>query len=118
LGVEENFFEMGGDSILNLQIVARAGKAGIRFTPRQLFQHQTVAELATVVTIEPNIEAEQGLVTGSLPLTPIQRRFFNHYFIEPHHFNQAILLRVNVEIDSSLLEKSLQALLCHHDALR
>ena len=45
---DDNFFALGGDSILSIQVVARADQAGLRLTPRQLFQHQTVAELAAV----------------------------------------------------------------------
>ena len=46
VGINDNFFELGGDSILSIQIIARAAQAGIRLTPKQLFQHQTIAELA------------------------------------------------------------------------
>jgi ubiquinone/menaquinone biosynthesis C-methylase UbiE/aryl carrier-like protein len=48
VGIHDNFFELGGDSILSIQIIARANQAGLRLTPRQLFQHQTIAELAAV----------------------------------------------------------------------
>jgi len=44
VGVQDNFFELGGDSILSIQIVARANTVGLKLTPRQLFEHQTVAE--------------------------------------------------------------------------
>ena len=46
VGVGDNFFELGGDSILSIQVVARAKQAGLHLTPRQVFQHQTIAELA------------------------------------------------------------------------
>ena len=46
VGIHDNFFELGGDSILSIQIVARARQAGLQLTPRQLFQHQTIAALA------------------------------------------------------------------------
>src|SRR5439155_15016786 len=52
VGVHDNFFELGGDSIISIQIVPRAAQSGIRFPPRQLFQHQTVAELAAVAGSE------------------------------------------------------------------
>lgn len=48
VGIEDNFFELGGDSILMIQIVARAKQAGLDITPMQLFEHPTIAELATV----------------------------------------------------------------------
>jgi len=76
----DNFFELGGDSILSIQIVAKANKAGLQLTPKQLFAHQTIAELAAMAGTIRTIQAEQGLVTGTLPLTPIQQWFFeqNH----------------------------------------
>ncbi len=118
VGVDDNFFELGGDSILSIQIVARANQAGIRFTPQQLFQHQTIAELAGVITVAPVLEAEQGLVTGPVQLTPIQHWFFEQDFAEPHHWNQARLLDVKQAVDPILLRSAVNQLLLHHDGLR
>ncbi|MGD1911927.1 MAG: amino acid adenylation domain-containing protein, partial [Rivularia sp. (in: cyanobacteria)] len=118
VGINDNFFELGGDSILAIQIISRANQAGIQITPKQLFQHQTIAELAAVVTQTPLIEAEQGIITGFVPLTPIQHWFFEQQKSNPHHFNQAVLLKVKTEINLIYLEKALQELLLHHDALR
>jgi len=64
VGIHDNFFELGGDSILSIQVVARANQAGLRLTPKQLFGHQTIAELATVAGTTSVFQAEQGLVTG------------------------------------------------------
>jgi amino acid adenylation domain-containing protein/non-ribosomal peptide synthase protein (TIGR01720 family) len=116
VGVHDNFFDLGGDSILSIQIVARANQAGLKLTPRQLFQHQTVAELATVVGSV--IQTEQGLVTGGVPLTPIQARFFELDQPELHHYNQSMLLEVNGPVDAKVLEKAIELLLVQHDALR
>jgi aryl carrier-like protein len=69
VGVRDNFFELGGDSILSIQVVARARQAGLRLTPRQVFQHQTIAELASVVTIAPEAAPEQEPTTGPAPLS-------------------------------------------------
>ncbi len=52
IGVYDPFIELGGDSILNIQIVARAKAAGVHFTPQQLFEHETIGALAEVVTVE------------------------------------------------------------------
>ena len=117
VGVHDNFFELGGDSILSIQIIARANQAGLRLTPKQLFQHQTVAELATAGTT-PAVQVEQGPVTGAVPLTPIQRWFFEQHLPDPHHYNQAVLLEVRQALDPALVERALQQLLLHHDALR
>jgi non-ribosomal peptide synthase protein (TIGR01720 family) len=118
VGIHDNFFELGGDSILSIQIIARANQAGLRLTSKQLFQQQTIAELATVAYIAPAIQAEQGLVLGPVPCTPIQHWFFEQESPAPHHWNQALLLEVRQTLDIAVLEKAVQHLLVHHDILR
>ncbi len=118
VGVHDNFFDLGGDSILSIQIIARANQAGLGLAPRQLFQHQTVAELATVAKIATQTEAEQGIVTGRVPLTPVQARFFELNQPELHHYNQAMLLEVHGLADASSFAEAVELLLLQHDALR
>lgn len=117
IGVHDNFFELGGDSILSIQIVARAIQAGLKLSPRQIFQYQTVAELAAVAETAPIPAAEAAPITGAAPLTPVQRWFFEHNFPEPHHWNQAMLLERRAT-DATLLERALRAVVLHHDTLR
>ncbi|HEV2145843.1 MAG TPA: amino acid adenylation domain-containing protein, partial [Longimicrobiaceae bacterium] len=119
-GVHRNFFELGGDSILSIQVVARARQRGLKLTPRQLFERPTVARLAEVVewVDAGTIEVAQGPVTGEAPLTPIQQRFFEQESPAPHHFNQALLLTPRETLDSVQLDRALAALEAHHDALR
>ena len=118
VGIHDKFFELGGDSILSIQVIARANQSGLGLTPKQLFQHQTIAELAAVASKTVPVQAEQGLVTGTVPLTSIQQWFFEQNLPEPHHFNQSVLLEVAPDLKRSLLEQVIQQLLVHHDALR
>ena len=118
VGIHDNFFELGGDSILSIQIISRAKQAGLQLTLKQLFAHQTIVELATLANLASVIQIEQGLVTGTLPLTPIQNYFFEQNFPEPHHFNQSFLLSVPSDLKPDILKQVLQQLLLHHDALR
>ncbi|HDQ71157.1 MAG TPA: amino acid adenylation domain-containing protein, partial [Chloroflexi bacterium] len=120
LGVHDNFFDLGGDSIISIQIIARANQAGLRLTPKQIFQHQTVAELAAVsgAAVAISTEHEQGPVTGPVPLTPIQRWFFEWDLPDRHHFNQAFWLALDETISRDGLAQAVEALLAHHDALR
>jgi non-ribosomal peptide synthase protein (TIGR01720 family) len=118
VGVDDNFFELGGDSILALQVVSRARQAGLMLTPRDLFQHQTVAELAAVAqtaTADLGDDAEEA---GDVPLSPIQRWFFELALAEPHHFNQSVLLALKEEVDLRALRESLRRVVEHHAALR
>ena len=118
VGVHDNFFELGGDSIVSIHVVARAKKAGLRLTVRQIFQHQTIAELALVAESVAHPGFEQGLITGEAPLTPIQMWFFEQAFADQHHWNQATLLELKQDLDPALLEKAIRQLALHHDALR
>lgn len=118
VGVHDNFFSIGGDSILGIQVVIKARQAGLKFTPTQLFQYQTIAELVTVVDVTSPIQIEQGLVTGPLPLTAIQHWFFEQKLLQPNHFNQAVFLEVRTQIKPEQWKRALQQLLEHHDALR
>ena len=118
VGVNDNFFDLGGDSILSIQIVARANQAGLGLTPRQLFEYQTVGELAAVAGMTAQTQAEQGTVTGRVPLTPVQARFFELNQPELHHYNQAMLLEVHGPVDAALFAKAFEQLLVQHDALR
>jgi non-ribosomal peptide synthase protein (TIGR01720 family) len=118
VGVKDNFFELGGDSILSIQVVARAQAAGLRVSAQQMFQYQTIAELAAVVGTGAGVPAEQGVVTGAVPLTPIQRWFFEHELAEPHHWNQALMLTVRQVAVPELLRRAVGQLVAHHDALR
>jgi len=118
VGVRENFFELGGDSILSLQVIARARRAGLELGPQQIFQYPTVAELAAVAAESSrHVTAEQGPVVGDVPLTPIQRSFWEDPPAERHHWNQALLLAAP-RIARPVLAGALARLLEHHDALR
>ncbi|WP_437287305.1 amino acid adenylation domain-containing protein [Sorangium sp. So ce406] len=119
VGRDDNFFELGGDSILSLQVVSRAKQAGLRLTARQMFQHQTLAELAAAASVaSAAAPAGEEPATGDVPLIPIQRRFFARDLPNPHHWNQALLLTVAEPLDWPALQAAAQALLGHHDALR
>jgi len=118
IGVADNFFELGGDSVVSLQVASQARAAGLQLTPKQVFQHQTIAELAAVVGRGRPTVAEQGLVTGPTPLTPIQSWFFSQQFANFHHYNQATMIELRRRIADPDLRRVIALLLNHHDALR
>ncbi|MCX2946719.1 non-ribosomal peptide synthase/polyketide synthase [Lentzea sp. NEAU-D7] len=117
VGVEDNFFALGGDSILSIQVVARGRRAGLHFTAKDLFTHQTIAGLAPHVTAETD-NGERADVVGDVPLLPIQRWFFAGDRTAPHHFNQSHLVELTSDVDVTALRRALEALVRHHDALR
>ncbi|MFC6086776.1 amino acid adenylation domain-containing protein [Sphaerisporangium aureirubrum] len=118
VGIHDNFFEIGGDSILAIQVVARAQEAGLRLSPYDLFTNPTVASLAEVAAAGPTVDAEQGDVTGPVPLAPAQRWFCASGAEEPHHWNASVLLELRQPADARLVGEAVEHLLGHHDGLR
>lgn len=119
IGVNDNFFELGGDSILSIQVVSRARQAGIRFTPKDLFKHQTIQSLAQVAQWgESAVQPDQGPVLGETPLLPIQHAFFASAIEQRQHWNQSVMLKPTAPLHADTLHSALVALVEHHDALR
>jgi amino acid adenylation domain-containing protein/non-ribosomal peptide synthase protein (TIGR01720 family) len=118
VSIHDNFFDLGGDSILAIQIIARANQAGMNLEPRQIFQYQTIAELAAMANDGLRPEAEQETITGEVLLSPVQARFFELGLPDPHHYNQARLLKLSQPIKPDFLRSAVTHLLLHHDALR
>ena len=118
VGIDDNFFALGGDSIMSIQLVSRARKAGLVITPRAVFQHQTVAALAAMAgLVQETAAALPDLAVGALPATPIMR-WLAERGGPIERFNQAMLLQVPAGLRQEQLVAALQALLEHHDALR
>ncbi|MDE2031456.1 MAG: amino acid adenylation domain-containing protein, partial [Pseudomonas sp.] len=119
VGLTDNFFELGGDSIISIQVVSRARQSGIRFSPKDLFQHQTVQALATVAQTGDQLQViDQAAVQGPALLLPIQQAYFADAIPQRHHYNQSVLLQPARALQAALVEQALQALVLHHDALR
>ena len=118
VGIDDNFFALGGDSILAIQVIARARREGFRLAVRQFLGHPTVSALAALAEEAGIALAEQGLVVGEAPLTPIQRWFVEQASPEPHHDNQAVLLELRERPNVEALEAAIGQLIEHHDALR
>ncbi|HEY0602499.1 MAG TPA: amino acid adenylation domain-containing protein [Herpetosiphonaceae bacterium] len=116
VGIHNNFFALGGDSILSLQIIARAQQAGLRITPKQMFQYQTIAELAAVVTPIVPASSEQEIVTGAVPLTPMQHVLLDQRLAPAT--NQVFQLEVPADLSATWLQAAVAHVLQHHDALR
>src|SRR4029077_16362590 len=124
VGIDDNFFERGGDSIVSIQLVSRARRAGLSITPRMVFQHQTVEALAAAASVvaEPVASAlsemdRARLAVGVLPATPIMR-WLKERGGPLDRFSQSMLLRVPAGLSPQHLTAALQAVLDHHDALR
>ncbi|KKD52441.1 MULTISPECIES: non-ribosomal peptide synthetase [Paenibacillus] len=117
VGIQDNFFHLGGDSIKAIQVSSRLFQAGYKLEMKDLFKYPTIADLSAY--IQPvNRVAEQGEVTGNVVLTPIQRWFFEQPTGEPHYFNQSVMLYRQEGYDEQALRQALHQITTHHDALR
>ncbi|HEU0054160.1 MAG TPA: condensation domain-containing protein, partial [Longimicrobium sp.] len=111
VSAHDNFFGLGGDSVVSILVVLRAAKEGIRLLPRDVFQHQTIAELAAVAQSAAGAGAEQGLVTGEAPLAPAQHAVLG---AAP----ESLVLVPRRRLEPLLLVRALERLEAHHDTLR
>jgi non-ribosomal peptide synthase protein (TIGR01720 family) len=118
IGVHDNFFEIGGDSLISIRVIARIREAGLELSAPQLFENPTIAQLAQVVGTGPQPLAEQGQIQGAVPLTPIQAWFFEGQHPEPAHWNQGVPLEVSSAVSLQDLQQALDRLVEHHDLLR
>ena len=120
VGVRDNFFELGGDSILSIQVASRAAEVGLELSTRLVFQHQTIAELAVALRDVPRCgrPAEESRPSGEVPLSPIQRWFFDLQLEQPEHFNLAAFFKCHPDLDPVRLRDALLRVAEHHDSFR
>lgn len=118
VGRHDNFFTLGGDSILSLLVVTRIRQMGFQITPQQIFQYQSVAELAAVIETGEQMGPEPLDTTGEVPLSPIQRFWTALDLPAPNQYPQFMALELIANVDIEQLHQALQQVAAHHDALR
>ncbi|MEC0411088.1 amino acid adenylation domain-containing protein, partial [Bacillus subtilis] len=107
VGVTDNFFSLGGDSIKGIQMASRLNQHGWKLEMKDLFQHPTIEELTQYVERAEGKQADQGPVEGEVILTPIQRWFFEKNFTNKHHWNQSVMLHAQKGFGPERVEKTL-----------
>ncbi|WP_155742162.1 AMP-binding protein, partial [Paenibacillus polymyxa] len=117
VGILDNFFDLGGDSIKAIQIASRAFQAGYKLDMKDLFQYPTIEALAPHMH-EVRRMADQEEVSGETALLPIQHWFFAQERERPQHFNQAVMLYRAEGFDETAVRQAMDHLVKHHDALR
>ena len=128
VGVTDNFFELGGDSIVSIQVVSRARQAGLKLTPKDIFQHQEIGALVAALA-----KKEDGLLStterqpiprvardGDLALSHAQGRLWFLWHLEPASsaYNIPGAIRLKGALDEAALQKSFDALVARHESLR
>ncbi|QMV22163.1 amino acid adenylation domain-containing protein [Streptomyces sp. SCUT-3] len=119
VGAEDSFFDLGGDSIVSIQLVSRARREGLVFTPRQVFEHRTPAGLAAVAR---DAEAAPGQGQPDVGVGPVEPTPIVHWLRERggpvDGFHQSVVVRTPAGAEGGSLSAALQAVVDHHDALR
>ncbi|MEF3115012.1 amino acid adenylation domain-containing protein [Streptomyces chrestomyceticus] len=117
IGADANFFELGGDSIISLQLVARAARAGYRISATDVFQHKTPEALALAARPVTEEETRHDDGDGPVPLTPVMRQLADQQALAgPLH--QSVMVWTPTGLTAADLTTALQAVLDHHGALR
>ncbi len=123
VGISDDFFRIGGDSILSIQVASRIRQAGFNCQVRDIVECKTIARLVETLSKKSvsTTRSEQGALTGDLDLLPIQHWFIekigSRSFRQPSHWNQSFLIKVP-ELVVSKLETVFEELVNYHDALR
>ncbi len=116
VGVDDSFFDLGGDSILSMQVVARARAAGLTCRPRDIFVEQTVARLARVTGLADEDDTnDEGI--GPMPATPIMR-WLQEVHGPVEQFNQTLVVQAPAGVTEADVVVVVQALLDRHAMLR
>jgi amino acid adenylation domain-containing protein/non-ribosomal peptide synthase protein (TIGR01720 family) len=117
VGIKDDFFVLGGDSIKSIQVVSRLKQRGFALSIQDVLMYPVVEELAKQVT-SIGRSIDQSPVTGFIPLSPIQQMFFERHGVNNHHYNQSVLLYNSQFVSQAALVACLDKLVAHHDALR
>ncbi len=117
IGVTDNFFSLGGDSIKSIQVSSRLRSKGYEISVKEIYSYPTIKALSLILKDTVKI-IDQSATTGRIPLTPVQHWFFNNSIVNKHHFNQSVLLDFNEGITIAIVKSIFSKLQEHHDALR
>lgn len=118
IGIRDNFYDLGGDSIKSIQILYILKQKGYILKLEDIMQSKIIEDLSILMEVD-NDTIDQSLVEGNIPLTPIQCHFFEEpSFVVHNHFNQSIALQSHTLIDTSILKKCIAKIVIHHDVLR
>jgi len=122
LGIHDNFFEAGGDSIIAIQIASRFRRAGFQLELQQLFTYQTIAKLSEALGggkhTGRTVSSEQGILTGTAGLLPIQQWYFEQVHNADSFYNQSVLLQISKSLDPGAIARAIETLTLQHDSLR
>jgi amino acid adenylation domain-containing protein/non-ribosomal peptide synthase protein (TIGR01720 family) len=125
MGVNENFFRLGGDSVSAMQISASCQSAGFKLTVANIMEFPTIAELSEImqvcsnqsaISLQPGTDEEQS---GEwFDLSPIQQLFFEKMPEGHNGFTQQFMLRLSESINASKIQQAMELVVREHSMLR
>ncbi|MNO68080.1 Plipastatin synthase subunit C [compost metagenome] len=120
IGIDDNFFEMGGDSIKAIRIISKVREHGFELDIRTLVQERDIRNISSKVEKVQfdHLEEYQQPVEGLVQWTPIQHEFIGWELSKPGHFNQAVMIHSSEKLNVDHIHSTLKHLTMHHDALR
>nr|WP_246072358.1 HAD-IIIC family phosphatase [Catenovulum sediminis] len=129
VGLNDNFFAVGGDSLLVLKLVSRLKKFGFQFSVNDFFRYQSIAELLNADAQDSHLQNgaenntpqqnnQQTLIVGEVPLSASQHWFLDNIKVQPSWGYVGSILDFENQIDDKLLQQAFYQVLAHHDALR
>lgn len=118
IAVDTNFFALGGDSILSIQLVSLARQHNINLSIKDIFRAPTIAGLAALAAVANDAPPpNHDIQTHAIELSPIQKQFFEWNLVNPHHFNQNVILEIDPSLSVAVLEKLFSLLIKQHPML-
>lgn len=117
IGINDNFFFLGGDSIKTIQVSSRLHKEGYELKVQDIFRYPEIKDLSACIR-KKSSSLDQHIVAGSVLLSPIQRWFFTADNTDWHYFNQAVVLKFDYHVHEDTAVAVFTKLTAHHDALR
>lgn len=118
VGMDEDFYNLGGDSIKAIRMVSKLREYGYRISLKNILKLRTIEKIGQMIAHDQMMLEEQGEITGIVGLTPIQKKFFSTQMKNPNHFNQSMMLEFTKQVDAQILGISLTKIAEHHDMLR
>ena len=117
VGINDSFFELGGDSIKAIQVSSKLHAYGMRLEIKEIFTNPRIKELVKQLKVSDK-KVDQGMVEGEIPLTPVQKWFFKQKLKYENHFNQAVMIYRKEGFEEGAVKEAFHHIVKHHDALR
>lgn len=119
ISMNDNFYQLGGDSIKAIQIAAKLNNAGFALKVKDILAYELIGEIAACLAISAKSpKIEQGLISGEFAGTPIIKWFLAQNFASPSYYNQSVLLKSELLFEVNEIKKAVLKLIKHHDSLR